>query len=67
MFCALNRHYVAPELRQTMLDFATQLNALLPDTITLTRDADFPFGTGIPLLPHLSHDDERKLDLAPLA
>lgn len=64
MYCALNRHYVTPELRQTALDFAREMNTLHPDTITLTLDANFPFGTRFPLLPHLSHGDGRKLDLA---
>ena len=27
-------------------------------------DGNFPFITGFPLLPHLSHDDGEKVDLA---
>lgn len=27
-------------------------------------DANFPFKDGFPLLPHLSHDDGRKVDIA---
>jgi len=64
IYCALNRHYVTPLLRQTALDLADTMNAKHPDTTTLTLDANFPFGTGFPLLPHLSHNDGRKLDLA---
>ena len=64
MYYALNRHYVTRELRQTALDFADTLNAKHPDTTTLTFDANFSFGTGFPLLPHLSQNDGRKLDLA---
>lgn len=64
IYCALNRHYVTPELRQTALDFADTMNAKHPDTTTLTLDANFPFGTGFPLLPNLSHNDGRKLDQA---
>jgi len=35
-----------------------------PGTITLVLDASFPFLDGFPLLPHLSHDDGAKVDLA---
>ncbi len=32
--------------------------------MTLALDGGFPFLDGVPLLPHLSHDDGEKLDLA---
>ena len=35
-----------------------------PGTLTLALDAGFPFVEGFPLLPHLSHDDGKKVDLA---
>lgn len=64
VYCALNRHYVAPELHQSMRDMAQDLDAKYPGTQTLVLDASFPFLDGFPLLPHLSHDDGEKVDLA---
>ncbi len=64
LFCALNRHYVTPELYAYSHALAGHMNSLFPGTETLTLDANFPFLDGFPLLPHLSHDDGRKLDLA---
>lgn len=58
----LNRNYVRPEwniiLRQTeskLSHTAVSINYL---------DANFPFFDGFPLLPHLSHNDGKKLDLS---
>lgn len=64
LYCALNRQYVTPELRDTAKDLAAHLAKQFPGTVTLILDANFPFLNGFPLLPHLSHDDGRKLDLA---
>ncbi|MEM7242617.1 MAG: hypothetical protein AAF429_10570 [Pseudomonadota bacterium] len=63
-FCALNRHYTTPQLRTTLEDYAGQISAAHPNTETRILDANFPFIVGFPLLPHLSHDDGRKVDLA---
>tara|TARA_Y100000052_G_scaffold19324_2_gene18992 strand:- start:11643 stop:12407 length:765 start_codon:yes stop_codon:yes gene_type:complete len=63
-YCALNRHYVAPELKVTLEDAARQVRARHPDTVTQVLDAGFPFLNGFPLLPHLSHEDGRKADIA---
>lgn len=35
-----------------------------PNTIISYLDANFPFYNGFPLLPHLSHNDGKKLDVA---
>ncbi|MFQ1702799.1 hypothetical protein ACJ5NV_19640 [Loktanella agnita] len=35
-----------------------------PGTRTRALDGNFPYLDGFPLLPHLSHDDGEKLDLA---
>ncbi|MDJ0612382.1 MAG: hypothetical protein QNJ29_01800 [Rhizobiaceae bacterium] len=35
-----------------------------PETKSLTLDANFPFLDGFPMLPHISHDDGKKLDIA---
>ncbi|MHA3980237.1 hypothetical protein ACW9UR_21420 [Halovulum sp. GXIMD14794] len=63
-YCALNRTYVTPELHVVLLDLAEDTEATFPGTETLMLDGGFPFGNGFPLLPHLSHDDGRKADIA---
>lgn len=64
MYCALHRNYVAPELRDVLVDTADHMDRRFPGTQTLVLDANFPFFDGFPLLPHLSHDDGDKVDLA---
>jgi hypothetical protein len=64
MYCALNRHYVTPQLHGVLTDFAVQMEQTIAGTVTQTLDANFPFFTGVPLLPHLSHDDGEKVDIA---
>jgi hypothetical protein len=63
LYCALNRHYVTPTLLTLTTDLAAHMATTHPGSVTLTLDAGFPF-TNLPLLPHLSHDDGEKLDLA---
>lgn len=64
LYCALNRQYVVPELKAVLDDYAAEMENLFPDTKTIILDANFPFISGFPLLPHLSHNDGRKVDLA---
>ena len=64
MYCALNRNYVAPELGDVLVETAKEMDRRFPGTVTLVLDANFPFLDGFPLLPHLSHDDGNKVDLA---
>ena len=64
MYCVLNRQYVVPELRDVLTDYATTMERDFPNTTTRILDANFPFVSGFPWLPHLSHDDGRKVDLA---
>jgi len=64
MYCALNRNYVTPEMRDVLIDTAGEMDRQYPGTETLVLDASFPFLNGFPLLPHLSHDDGKKVDLA---
>lgn len=64
MYCALNRNYATPELAEVLADTAEEVDQRYPGTITLVLDANFPFWDGFPLLPHLSHDDGKKADLA---
>jgi hypothetical protein len=63
-FCWLNRHYVDPRLVTLMTDLSRDVARQFPGTVTLFLDANLPFINGFPLLPHLSHGDGRKLDLA---
>lgn len=62
--CILNRNYVKPELKKTAFEVAELMNEKYPGTITNYLDANFPFIDKFPLLPHLSHSDGKKLDLA---
>jgi hypothetical protein len=64
LFCALNRHYVDARLLPLAVSLARAMDRRFPGTVTVALDAGFPFLNGFPLLPHLSHNDGRKLDLA---
>jgi hypothetical protein len=64
LYCALNRHYVTPALAGVAQDAASRMAKDNPGTVTLALDGGFPFLTGMPLIPHLSHDDGEKLDFA---
>lgn len=64
MYCALNRNYVAPQLADVLRRTADEMHRRFPGAQTLVLDANFPFSDGFPLLPHLSHDDGEKADLA---
>ncbi len=64
LFCALNRHYVTAETREMLDSLSIAVATEHPGALTMTLDASFPFLDGFPLLPHLSHDDGEKVDLA---
>lgn len=64
LYCVLMRNFVTPELRDVADGAARALAADYPGTITLALDGSLPFGDGLPLFPHLSHDDGEKLDFA---
>ena len=64
LYCVMMRHYVTPELAQAAEAAAEAVAQAHPGTVTLTLDGSFPFFDGVPLLPHLSHDDGEKLDFA---
>lgn len=64
LYCIAHRHYVRREMLALTRDLAHAVDDRHPGTLTLTLDAGFPFIDGFPLLPHLSHDDGKKLDLA---
>jgi hypothetical protein len=60
----LNRHYVKPDLRTHLITTANKINAQNNNLKISYLDANFPFIDGFPLLPHLSHNDGRKVDLS---
>jgi hypothetical protein len=62
--CFLNRHYVRPALKQTAYEVAAQMSNKYPGTVVNYLEANFPFFNGFPLIPHLSHNDGSKLDIA---
>lgn len=62
--CACNRHYVVPEMLELLTDKARSVRQNYPDASIGYLDANFPFMDGFPLIPHLSHNDGRKVDLA---
>lgn len=64
LYCVLNRNYVTGEMQLAAEALAQHMEMEFPGTVTLALDANFPFIDGFPLLPHLSHDDGRKLDIA---
>jgi hypothetical protein len=64
VFCVLNRNYVTPSMFDLVSTLADDVNRNFPGTTTVVLDGNFPFWNGFPLLPHLSHADGRKLDIA---
>lgn len=57
----LNRNYVEPKMNQLL----SNVSQRLPEGITIGYlDANFPFWDGFPLIPHLSHNDGKKLDIS---
>ena len=58
----LNRNYVKPQLNLLLAEAEKEL---VDTEITINYlDANFPFINKFPLLPHLSHNDGKKLDLS---
>ncbi len=57
-----NRNYVRPQLNQLLSDTATKLEGTNLEIHYL--DANFPFVNRFPLLPHLSHNDGKKIDIS---
>ena len=62
--CLLNRNYVTPATASALHALSVDLQVTNPGTSVRYLDAAFPFDLGMPLLPHLSHGDGRKVDLA---
>lgn len=64
LYPLLNRHYVTPNTKRALQEVANQLRSQHPDAELQYLDAGFPLFPEFPLLPHLSHSDGRKVDLA---
>ncbi|MBS1593052.1 MAG: hypothetical protein JST90_01925 [Bacteroidetes bacterium] len=64
MTCLLNRHYVRRSLRDVLIEVADKQKENGISLPLRYLDAGFPFVNGWPMLPHLSHNDGRKLDLS---
>lgn len=60
----LNRNYVTPQLQQTLQRSGSKFQKRYPELKIVYLDACFPFFKGFPLLPHLSHNDGRKIDIS---
>lgn len=64
-YCLLLRNYVTPQVSHRLQNIAWTLQRQYAHDSTLyCLDASFPFWDGFPLLPHLSHKDGLKVDLA---
>ena len=62
MTIILNRNYVVPVLNDLLIE--TEQHLIHSNIEIVYLDANFPFINSFPLLPHLSHNDGRKIDIA---
>lgn len=62
MTVLLNRNYVQPKLNELLSDTEKKLAKTTIEIHYL--DANFPFINKFPLLPHLSHNDGKKIDIS---
>lgn len=59
-----NRNYVKPELNSTIGVIAAEFDHQNQGIKMVYLDANFPFIDKFPLLPHLSHNDGKKIDVS---
>lgn len=59
-----NRHYVEKGRAQILVSTIRSYQPSQDNSPVYYLDANFPFINGFPLIPHLSHNDGQKLDLA---
>jgi hypothetical protein len=64
IFCLTNRNYAVPATHRLMDRLSSFIAGEFKDSQISYLDVGFPFFDGFPLLPHLSHSDGRKLDIA---
>ncbi|GAB5557366.1 MAG: hypothetical protein SchgKO_15790 [Schleiferiaceae bacterium] len=60
----LNRQYVTPELNEVLQEVSQRISKINSTAEIHYLDANFPFIDGFPLIPHLSHNDGKKVDLS---
>ena len=60
----LNRNYVRPELNTSLRRISIALHKKHKGIKLVYLDANFPFLNKFPLLPHLSHNDGKKIDIS---
>lgn len=58
-----NRNYVKPELNLALKEISRDFNKQHDGVKLIYLDANFPFFDSFPLLPHLSHNDGKKIDI----
>ena len=63
LYCLMARNYVRPEAKKLLADISVKMAKKYQSSVLVYYDANFPFINGFPLLPHLSHNDGRKVDL----
>ncbi len=59
-----NRNYVRPELNNAIKKMAIEFEKRNSGIKMIYLDANFPFIDKFPLLPHLSHNDGKKIDVS---
>ena len=59
-----NRHYVRPELKSMIFEVAEQANQKYPGLDVRYLDGNFPLFEKFRMLPHLRHDNGKKLDVS---
>lgn len=64
IYLLANRNYVVPELNLVLNKVSEELNKKHKGIKLVYLDANFPFFDGFPLLPHLSHNDGKKIDVS---
>lgn len=62
--CALNRGYLAPQALVAVTALGADVAQKFPGSKLTTLEAGFPFIDGFPLIPHISHRNGKKVDLA---
>jgi len=62
--CLFNRHYATMPARQALQEISVEFSADFGGSRVIYLDAGLPFFGWFPMIPHLSHGDGRKVDLA---
>lgn len=60
----LNRNYITPELNQVLQSISNEMEKDHSIVTLHYLDANFPFIDRFPLLPHVSHNDGKKIDIS---